>query len=224
MSDQWTDQLSDYLDDELDQSQRVALEAHIAGCEACTQTLAELRRVVGRAQAIDDQPPTNDLWPGIAVRIGVSTDEMARRRAQRRVSFTVPQLIAASLLLIAASAGVVRLLLRDDGKPEPVAGTPSPQAQPTLANWSTRVDTSGDQAVAELRIAMTEGQRTGRLNPVTVRKLEHSLAVIDTAIAEARRALVLDPNSTYLNHHLADTMRLKLEFLREANRIATART
>lgn len=224
MNDQWTDQLSDYLDDELDQSQRVALEAHIAGCEACTQTLAELRRVVGRAQAIDDQPPTNDLWPGIAVRIGVSTDEMARRRAQRRVSFTVPQLIAASLLLVAASAGVVRLLLRDDRKPEPVAGTPSPQVQPTLANWSTRVDTSADQAVAELRIAMTEGQRTGRLNPVTVRKLEHSLAVIDTAIAEARRALVLDPNSTYLNHHLADTMRLKLEFLREANRIATART
>lgn len=224
MNDQWTDQLSDYLDDELDQSQRVALEAHIAGCEACTQTLAELRRVVGRAQAIDDQPSTNDLWPGIAVRIGVSTDEMARRRAQRRVSFTVPQLIAASLLLVAASAGVVRLLLRDDRKPEPVAGTPSPQVQPTLANWSTRVDTSADQAVAELRIAMTEGQRTGRLNPVTVRKLEHSLAVIDTAIAEARRALVLDPNSTYLNHHLADTMRLKLEFLREANRIATART
>lgn len=224
MNDQWTDQLSDYLDDELDQSQRVALEAHFAGCEACTQTLAELRRVVGRAQAIDDQPSTNDLWPGIAVRIGVSTDEMARRRAQRRVSFTVPQLIAASLLLVAASAGVVRLLLRDDRKPEPVAGTPSPQVQPTLANWSTRVDTSADQAVAELRIAMTEGQRTGRLNPVTVRKLEHSLAVIDTAIAEARRALVLDPNSTYLNHHLADTMRLKLEFLREANRIATART
>ncbi len=224
MNDQWTDQLSDYLDDELDQSQRVALEAHLAECEACTQTLAELRRVVGRAHAIDDRPPTNDLWPGIAERIGVSTDDLARRRAQRRVSFTVPQLIAASLLLVAASAGVVRLLLRDDRKPEPVAGTPSPQVQPTLANWSTRVDTSADQAVAELRIAMTEGQRTGRLNPVTVRKIEHSLAVIDTAIAEARRALVLDPNSTYLNHHLADTMRLKLEFLREANRIATART
>lgn len=224
MNDQWTDQLSDYLDDELDQSQRVALEAHLAECEACTQTLAELRRVVGRAHAIDDRSPTNDLWPGIAERIGVSSDDLARRRAQRRVSFTVPQLIAASLLLVAASAGVVRLLLRDDRKPEPVAGTPSPQVQPTLANWSTRVDTSADQAVAELRIAMTEGQRTGRLNPVTVRKIEHSLAVIDTAIAEARRALVLDPNSTYLNHHLADTMRLKLEFLREANRIATART
>ena len=179
---------------------------------------------MGRAHAIDDQSPKNDLWPGIAVRIGVSTDDLARRRARRRVSFTVPQLIAASLLLVALSAAAVRLMVRDGREPEPVAGTPAQGVQPVQANWSTRTDTSADHAVAELRVAMTEGQRTGRLNPVTVRKIEHSLAVIDTAIAEARRALVLDPNSTYLNHHLADTMRLKLEFLREANRIATART
>ena len=225
MSDQWTDRLSEYLDGELDHPQRTALEAHLNECEACSRTLAELQRVVSRAQAIDDRPPANDLWPGIATRIGASTDDLSRRRSPpRRVSFTVPQLIAASLLLVAASAGLVRLLQRGERNVEPVAGTPAPRIQPTQANWSTRADTSADHAVAELRVALTEGQRTGRLNPVTVRKIEHSLAVIDTAIAEARRALVLDPNSTYLNHHLADTMRLKLEFLREANRIATART
>jgi anti-sigma factor RsiW len=223
MNDQWTDRLSDYLDGELDASQRAALETHLAGCETCARTLAELRRVVGRAQALDDRPPAHDLWPGIAARIGVSTDDLARRRAQRRVSFTVPQLIAASLLLVAASAGIVRLILNKDREKEPVADAPAPRVLSVPANWSTRADTSADHAVAELRLALTEGQRSGRLNPVTVRKLEHSLAVIDTAIVEARRALVLDPNSTYLNHHLADTMRLKLEFLREANRIATAR-
>lgn len=224
MSDQWTDRLSEYLDDELDHSQRAALEGHIAGCEACTQTLAALRRVVGRAQTLDDRPPAGDLWLGIAERIGVSTDDLARRRARRRVSFTVPQLIAASLFLVAASAGAARLIMSLNQEQEPVAGTPAPRGQSIQANWSTRVDSSADHAVAELQLALTEGQRTGRLGPATVRMLEHSLAVIDTAIAEARRALVLDPNSTYLNHHLADTMRLKLEFLREANRIATART
>lgn len=222
MSDQWTDRLSDYFDGELDPSQRAALEAHLASCETCASTLAELQRVVGRAQALDDRPPANDLWPGIAARIGVSTDDLSRRRGQRRVSFTIPQLVAASLLLMAASAGVVRLVLHRGGEQEPVAGTPAPRVQ--SVNWSTRADTSADHAVAELRLALAEGQRDGRLNPATVRRIEHSLAVIDTAIAEARRALVVDPNSTYLNHHLADTMRLKLQFLREANRIATART
>ena len=222
MSDQWTDKLSEYLDGELDQFQRTAFESHLAGCDACARTLADLRRVVGRAQGLDDQPPANDLWPGIASRIGVSTDDLSRRRAQRRVSFTIPQLIAACLLLVAASAGVVRLILQRGAEKEPVAGTPAPRVQ--SVNWSTRADTSADRAVAELRQALAQGQRSGRLTPATARKIEHSLAVIDTAIAEARRALLLDPNSTYLNHHLADTMRLKLQVLREANRIATART
>lgn len=224
MNDQWTDRLSEYLDDELDQSQRAALETHLAGCEACTRTLAELQRVVSRAQALDDRPPAGDLWLGIATRIGVTTDDLSQRRARRRVSLTIPQLIAAGLLLIAVSAGVVRLLLRDGREPTPVAGAPTPRAQSTPVNWSVKADSSGDHAVAELRQALASGQQSGRLSPATVRKLEHSLAVIDTAIAEAQRALVLDPNSTYLNHHLADTMRLKMEFLREANRIATART
>ena len=224
MSDQWTDRLSEYLDGELDQSQRAALETHLAGCATCAGTLAELQRVVGRAQALDDRPPANDLWPGIAARIGVSSDDVSRRRVQRRVSFTVPQLIAASLLLVAASAGAVRLFLRGDGARAPVAGTPATPFRSVPAGWSMRADSSADRAVAELRQALAAGQQTGRLRPATVRKIEHSLAVIDTAIAEARRALVLDPNSAYLNHHLADTMRLKLQFLREANRIATART
>lgn len=224
MSDHWTDRLSEYLDGTLDQTERAALETHLAGCAPCAGTLAELQRVVDRARALVDPPPAIDLWPGIAARIGVASDDVSRHRGRRRVSFTIPQLIAASLLLVAASAGAVRLLLRGEGAQTPVAGTPGAPFRSIPAGWSMRADSSADRAVAELRLALAAGQQTGRLRPATVRKIEHSLAVIDTAIAEARRALVLDPNSAYLNHHLADTMRRKLQFLREANRIATART
>src|SRR3989442_1052029 len=68
----------------------------------------------------------------------------------------------------------------------------------------------------ELEGALVEGRRTGRLDSTTVRILERNLATIDTAIAQARRALAADPGSAYLNHHLADTMRRKLELLRQA--------
>src|SRR2546422_667922 len=68
----------------------------------------------------------------------------------------------------------------------------------------------------ELQGALVEGRRTGRLDSTTVRILERNLATIDTAIAQARRALAADPGSAYLNHHLADTMRRKLELLRQA--------
>lgn len=223
MSDQWMDRLSEYLDGELDTPQRAELEAHLAACDACRETLAELRRVVDRAQALDERPPVRDLWPGIAGRIGVSTDDLAVRRARRRISFTVPQAIAAGLALIAVSVGIARLTANRAGAPEITASASSGLSAVQAALWA-KADSSADQEVDELRLALAEGQRSGQLNPATVRKLKRSLAVIDSALAEAKRALALDPQSPYLNHHLADTMRRKLEFLREANRVATART
>lgn len=58
MTDKWTDRLSDYIDDELDPEERRALEAHLAGCAVCRETLAELNAVVGRGAALEDRPPS----------------------------------------------------------------------------------------------------------------------------------------------------------------------
>jgi anti-sigma factor RsiW len=222
MNDQWTDRLSEYLDGELDDTERVALEAHLATCAACTSVLADLRRVVTRAQALDDRPPARDLWPGIAERIGVSTDDLAARRARRRVSFTIPQLAAASIALIAVSAGTARLVMQ---QPTSIGATITPAPSTVQqVSWTRKADSSADHAVSDLRLALADGQRTGRLSPMTAHRIERSLAVIDSAIAEGKRALAVDPKSSYLNQHLADTMRRKMEFLREANRIASPRT
>lgn len=223
MSDNWTDRLSEYLDGELDVAQRAELEAHLTGCDTCRATLADLRRVVDRARTMDERPPARDLWPGIAGRIGLSADDLAVQRARRRISFTVPQLIAAGIALIAVSVGTARLVSNRASTPTTTAAPSSQLTAVQAALWN-KADSSADQEVDELRLALAEGQRSGQLNPATIRKLERSLAIIDSAIAEAKRALALDPQSPYLNHHLADTMRRKLEFLREANRIATART
>lgn len=221
MNDQWTDRLSEYLDGELDDAERVALEAHLATCADCSAVLTDLRRVVARAQALDDRPPARDLWNGIAERIGVSTDDLARRRAQRRFSFTVPQLIAASVALVAVSAAVARLVLLPTATRETVAAA---NPSPVMPVAFRRADSTADFAVADLRLALADGRRTGRLSSTTVHRIEHSLAVIDSAISDGKRALAVDPKSGYLNQHLADTMRRKMEFLREANRIASPRT
>jgi hypothetical protein len=49
-----------------------------------------------------------------------------------------------------------------------------------------------------------------------VRVIEQNLAAIDRAIAQAQGALLADPANLYLNTHLAETMRRKLELLRRA--------
>src|SRR5690242_18238701 len=102
MTDRWMDRLSEYLDGTLAPAERQGLEAHLAECAACTATLAELRRVVARAGALDDRPPAADLWPRIAARLGGRGALLPfARRSARRVSFTVPQLAAAGIALVA---------------------------------------------------------------------------------------------------------------------------
>src|SRR3989442_775319 len=211
--DNWTDRLSEYLDSTLAVGERAALEAHLVGCAACAATLEELRRVVARARALDDRAPGADLWPKIAVGIG----RAAEPRARRHLAFTVPQLIAASVALIVLSGGAT-WLLRSRAATTPVAIAP-PQAQ-----WLTAADRRYETTVAELQGALVEGRRTGRLDSTTVRILERNLATIDTAIAQARRALAADPGSAYLNPSLAGTLRRKLELLRLATALTGTQT
>jgi anti-sigma factor RsiW len=227
--DAWTDRLSEYLDGTLAAGERAALEAHLAGCPACTTTLAELRQVVSRAEGLEDRPPAADLWNGIAERIGVSPDVVslpARRESRRRLTFTFPQLAAAAALLLALGTGGGYLALRRTSAIRRVAVTPVPDGTIGRVVSETWVDTvmrASDQSVAQLRAALDASRGSGRLDSSTVRVLEQSLATIDSAVAQARRALEADPNSAYLNQHFAETLRRKSQFLRRASSLVTPR-
>jgi len=223
MNDQWTDRLSDYLDSELPAGERTALEAHLATCGECRGTLEELRKVVVRARSLEDRPPTADLWSGIYARLtpgrrpagsplgrpGVSRDATAR---SWRVSFNVSQLMAAGIALVLLSAGGMWVALR---QPQPAgdAYTPRPGNAANAAVWHRT-----DVAIADLQEALARNE--SRLDTATVRVVRENLALIDRAIAQARAALNADPANAYLNLHLADTMRRKLELLRRINAIA----
>ena len=218
MKDIWTNRLSEYLDGELDNAERAALEAHLATCGQCYATLGELRQVIARAQALQDTPPANELWPEIRARMIEESGTRltpARRPAvspRRRFSFSVPQLLAASVALVLLSSGGVWMALR----PPAVAVTPRPgTAMPgtpiTPVTWTSPTDL----AVVELQDALARNE--SKLDTATVRVVRQNLAVIDRAIAEARTALQNDPANTYLNLHLADTMRRKVELLRRIN-------
>jgi hypothetical protein len=226
MSDRWTERLSEYIDETLPHGERVELEAHLARCAACAATLDDLRRVVARARALDDRPPATDLWPGIAAAIGVSSGahrvvDLAQRRERRRVSFTVPQLVAASiaLALLSGSAGWLLVRGRTAGPSTVAADTPAPTPVMTAAA-TYDINPRYAAAVAELERALD--RRRGRLDTATVRVIEKNLGIIDRAIRNAQSALAADPGNTYLNLHLAEQMRRKVDLLRRANALASA--
>jgi anti-sigma factor RsiW len=230
MSDMWTERLSDYLDDELAPEQRAALAAHLEGCAECSATLADLRRVVARARTLESTGPATDLWPGIARRIGAaSSPARAQPRERfRRLTFSLPQLLAAGIALMVLSGGSVWLLRPGHtaavgtsiaARPAP-APTPATAGAGTAVSWQRRAAPGYDAAVAELQQVLDEGR--GRLDTATVRVLEQNLKVIDQAIEQARRAVAADSANAYLNSHLAETMRRKLDLLRQAASLVSA--
>ena len=222
MSDQWMNRLSDYLDGELDDGERVALEAHLQTCSDCAEVVADLRRVVYRARTLPAEAPGRDLWPEIATRIGASAVgptrpvDLAARR-QRRWSFSLPQLAAAGIALMALSGGTVWLARSPSLGPSPMipVAAGSPGTVPVINATSKPTATqSYAAAVADLERVLAQGR--GQLDTSTVRVIEQNLAAIDRAIAQAQRALDGDPANMYLNTHLAETMRRKLDLLRQA--------
>jgi len=214
MSDRWVERLSEYLDGELPVAERAALEAHLESCSDCRAILAGLRRVAARAHSMELQAPRHDLWPGIARRIGATPARDTP--AGRRWSFSLPELAAAAVVLMTLSGGAVWINRSNISAPAiaPVAtGSGLPTPTPAIhANRSAAQSYAA--AVADLEQVLAGGR--GQLDSTTVRVIEQNLAVIDRAIAQAQRALNADPANLYLNTHLAETMRRKLDLLRQA--------
>lgn len=251
MHQEWTDQLSDYLDGELTGDERCAVDAHLRSCAACAAVLNDLKRVVARAGSVEARPPQADLWRGIAARLN-DGGEPARvvsfaPKAARRFSFSLSQLAAAAALLIAVSGGIAWQFaartgpegLRYAGGDGQARGARSADLQvrpesPAAAGTGTEGTGATDFARVE-HVSMADAQYDaavadlekalkdgrGRLDASTIAIVEHNLQIIDQAINQAREALVGDPANSYLSGHLVEARRRKLDLLRRATALAS---
>ena len=112
-----------------------------------------------------------------------------------------------------------------DGNTPPrttVSAAKAPAATPRSGDQMVQAVRNGGRAASTAQLYDNEitrlhaviQQRRGELDPKTVAAIERSLAVIDTAIAQARSALARDPASRFLNGRLTDALDKKVELLR----------
>ncbi|HEX2095227.1 MAG TPA: zf-HC2 domain-containing protein [Longimicrobiaceae bacterium] len=200
MSDRWTDRLSEYLDGELGPEERRELEAHLEECTECAEILDDLRRVIESAASLGDREPEKELWRGIEERIRREPPEIQvvtlfdTKRERRRISFSVPQLLAASIVLAVLSAGSVWMALR--GAPG-TGGTGPVALEPAVVVGDTRpgdapVRQGGESGSVDAGSGEETPGRTGEAGSASGAASAGERGTVDGRLSAPRSARPLD--------------------------------
>ncbi|MFB0536037.1 MAG: anti-sigma factor [Anaerolineae bacterium] len=91
------EQLNLYLDNELSTVERAAVEAHLAGCDACRAELASLQTLFTALGALQPEALAADLTPLVLRGVAAERRRTVRRR---RISWLVPALQGAAVVLL----------------------------------------------------------------------------------------------------------------------------
>ena len=226
----WIDRLSDYLDRDMAEDDRVALEAHVAECAACREALAGLRQIVARAHQLGELMPSRDLWPGIAaviaapLKAGSATviplpTALHSQAGPPGLFLTRPQLAAAAVVLMMISATATWIAGPGIAvRQAPGVAAAAPASEALFASDVSEAPAGLADELQQLESVLLDVG--GRLDANTFRIIENNLAVIDRAIEDSRRALAVDPESDFLEEHLARVWERKLDYLQGVVRVA----
>jgi hypothetical protein len=241
--DQFASALADYLESDVSEATRAAVETHAASCAECGALLADLRELRVKAAALPTRAPERDLWAGIAARIETPVVEISSSSGQsdgwtrqhpRRMSPMWMGLAAAGLVAVTATVthqltkrpvtAPVQVAVVKPTMPAPKADTPAvaaPSTPSAIDSPSTAVVAVANKAekpydaeIARLRTIVA--QRRSTLDTATINVIDRNLKIIDDAIAQCRMALRKDPASRFLMQSLTDALDTKVQLLRTA--------
>ncbi len=157
--------VSDYLEGQLEAARRSQLEAHLAGCRQCQQTVADVRRVLELCQASEDLEPA----PWLVTKIVLATvgerkpslrEQIAayfRPVLQPRFAYSLAMAVFSFSIIINAAGINLRHLTLEDLNPR---------------TWVRRADRSGHLLYAraekfcyDLRVVYEIESRLRQLRP-----------------------------------------------------------
>lgn len=225
MNDHLTwEELNDLVDDVLTPDAALRARAHLGSCPPCRRRMTEIEVTLAEvARAARDIPPPAEAWAAVrseiesrkVVSLGSAPGHAgsAARSATRRWT-----LAAAAVVLVAASSIVTALVMNRMQAPAAIAAGSTDTVPVPVA--VVDAERSYLASVQELSAAL-EAARP-HLSAQTIGIVERNLALIDSAIAESRAALLRDPGNRVLLDVLAGTYRQKLELLRRAAQLAAS--
>jgi anti-sigma factor RsiW len=198
-----------YARNQLDPRESAAFETHLSDCAACSAWLEVQEPAWTEVSQLPRSiEPAADIWPQVR-------EEIGRRKVRPLPRVTVPVwlLATAAVLLVAASVGTTGYLLSR-------RATEPPSRQAAEHRRAAELESQYASATAELGAELDKAK--SRLSPETLATIERNLRVIDSALAESRRALAGDPGNPVLEQLVVAVWRQKMDFLRRVTALAPA--
>ncbi len=213
--DEWLEQLSAYVDDELTPTIRDHVRQHLVRCSRCRSTVADLQAMVRAAPQYPGDPSSGGIkWSTLQRALPVSPRGSARLhrpwRRRTRWQYATAASIAAVLLvggmswIFGGSEPGTMARAGGRGVDSPLVAIPAVESR-----------------VYEAAVSDLEGlllSQENRLAPETAQLIRYHLQMIDRALADSRKALRADPANQRLAHRVDAQMQQKLNVLRQAFR------
>jgi hypothetical protein len=212
--------LSEYVDRHLDVVQADVVRAHLSTCADCRGLADDLDRVRGVARSLGPMTPPAHLWLEIAGRVRLEDSQAPVHAAvpvvpaPSRSRSEMWQWLGLAAALLLATLGMYAIA-QPDATPTPtVADSGNASEVPTVETVEEtmrRAEAEYEKAIAQLEQIVTNGDTT--VSSTTVATLQRNLATIDSAIAETRAALTVDPGSQPARTSLFEALRNKVNVL-----------
>jgi anti-sigma factor RsiW len=141
--------LSDYVEEELNENDRAAVERHLQECVRCAGVVRDLDRIRTEAAALPDLAPSRDLWAGIEARIAAPVIPLATR--EQNAKRFAPWMAAAAAALIVSTAGITYVVTSSSMKnaqPSRVAVAPAAAPVSSARESSNTTAQENDSAIS----------------------------------------------------------------------------
>ena len=216
--------LHDALDAPLPPADAAALAAHLDTCAACRDLEADLALMRDATRALDRPIVPARAWTRLSTQLereGLIASASAATRSRTSWRGDAWMVVAASLL---AGVGAALLWRASERAAPPI---PNAVATPPTTPGNARDPHAVEAIEIELRVAAEHYEKAiaalealvaedrTQIDPAVAQVVERNLRLIDTAIADSRKALQGQPVSLVAQATLFDAYRQKVSLLQD---------
>jgi len=214
--------LHDALDAPLPPADAAALAAHLETCAACRDLEADLALMRDATRALDRPIVPAQAWTRLSTQLE-RDGLIARAAATPRTSWRGYVLMAVAATLLAGVGATLLWRVSEQATP----AIPTAAAPRQVAPGNARDPRTVEAIEIELRVAAEHYEKAitaleglaaedrARIDPAVAQVVERNLRLIDTAIADSRKALQGQPGSLVAQASLFDAYRQKVALLQD---------